>query len=64
MAKIPGCTASPLTSPPGPTVAQEASCALGDGTVVEIATFASSAAENSWITGQGEYDACCVQGNL
>ena len=64
IAKIPGCTASLLTSPPGPTVAQEVSCTLGDGTVVEIATFTSSAAEGSWITGQGEYDACCVQGNL
>jgi hypothetical protein len=45
-------------------VAEEAPCALGDGTVMEIDTFTSSDAEDSWITAQGEYDACCVEGRL
>lgn len=42
---------------------QAASCQLADGTVVQVATFASQADERSWITGNGIWAACCLEGN-
>ena len=62
--KIPGCGLYATGAQPSVYAAQDASCALPDGTIVEVATFASQADERSWITGQGAYGACCLEGSL
>ena len=63
--KITGCGKDP-GSPPAVNVhaRYETSCMLADGATVVVATFAGNADERAWITGQGEFGGCCLEGKL
>jgi hypothetical protein len=71
-AKIPGCGAVTVNTPAVMEV-QDVSCILPGspfGVVVEIGTFATSAAETQWISDGGNpttpdpaFFGCCIQGN-
>ncbi len=64
VAKIPGCGPYAGSLSTSVYAEQDAQCQLPDGTVVEVATFASQADERSWITGWGGYGACCLEGSM
>jgi hypothetical protein len=61
--KIPGCHAF-LAQTPDALAKADVSCSLGGTASAEVVTFASMGDEQKWITKQGNYYGCCVEGHL
>jgi hypothetical protein len=61
--KIPGAHAC-LTQTPDVLAEADVSCALSGTDSVDVVTFPSMGNEQKWITGQGSWYECCVEGHL
>lgn len=62
-AKIPACSHAHVTASSGGPAAQDASCVLFDGNVVEVATFDTAADERAWVANESAQPGeCCAVG--